>query len=114
MARIFPVVAALAGIAFIVMPVQAQMGATGGGMSSNPGGATSSGTMAPAGSMTNQGNMQGNIGGQGNMRGGMGMQGNGQGSMGGRMMRGEAGERQMTECLNMAAAQQQPLTSCRQ
>jgi hypothetical protein len=27
-------------------------------------------------------------------------------------MRGDAGERQMTECLNSAAAQHQPLSSC--
>jgi hypothetical protein len=50
--------------------------------------------------------MQGNMGAQGKM----GMQG---GAQGGGMKRGAAGERQMTECLNMAAAQQRPLDSCR-
>jgi hypothetical protein len=68
--------------------------------------------------MSSQGggmNAQGTMGSQGAARGsaggGMGYQA--QATAGsGRMHRGDAAERQVTQCLNNAAAQHQPLTSC--
>jgi hypothetical protein len=56
-----------------------------------------------SGSMGAQGNMQGS-----QMNSGM----NYQAEAGSGHMRGAAGERQMTECLNNAASQNQPLSSC--
>ena len=96
--RLIATAAMVVGTTLFCLPVHAQMGATGGGMTSS-----GSGTMNPQGGpMGTQGNMQGNMGSQGNM----------QGNKGGRMMRGEAGERQMTECLNMAASQGQNYGAC--
>jgi hypothetical protein len=106
--RLIATAAVVVGTALFCLPVHAQMGATGGGTGS--GGMGPSGTMNPqGGAMGTQGNMKGNMGSQGNVQGNTGMQGN----MGGRRMRGEAGERQMTECLNMAASQGQNYGACR-
>ena len=107
--RLIATAALVVGTTLFCLPVHAQMGATGGGMTSS-GGMSAPRTMNPqGGSMGTQGNMQGNMGSQGNMQGNTGMQGN----MSGRMMRGEAGERQITECLNMAASQGQNYGACR-
>jgi hypothetical protein len=48
-----------------------------------------------------------------NSQGTMGMQGRMQGGGGRRGMRGDAGERRMTDCLNNAAAQHQSMDGCR-
>ena len=115
MQRVLPIAALVAAIGLFVVPAQAQMGATGGGMTNR--GAAPLGAMPPA-DRTNQGNMQGSMGTRGNAgdsmggQGNMGMRDGDQGSTAGRMMRNDAGERQITECLNMAAAQQRPLSSC--
>jgi hypothetical protein len=92
-------------------PTAPTMGGTAGTTSST--GMNNQGTMSgQSGSMATQGSM----GAQGNTYGsaGSGMGYQAQATPGpGRMRRGNAAERQMTECLNNAAAQHQPLDSCR-
>ena len=127
--RKLSVAALVAGTSLFCLPVLAQMGTT------NPQGTTqgtgttsgSMGTPRTTGPANPPGTMQGTTQGTGTTPGTMGtpratmgtqdtMQG---GSMqGGTMqgtprMRGEAGERQMTECLNMAAAQGGNYAACR-
>ena len=101
-----PIAAFAAGMALLSVTAQAQMGASGGGMTTNRG----AGSLTPmplSGSIGPQGNAQGNMGNAD------GLQGGAQGHAGHGMMRSDAGERQMTDCLNKASAQQRPLNSCR-
>lgn len=115
--RLATVAALAAGTALLfAMPAGAQTGTTGqetiqrGGAS--PSGSPGTTTRTPRDST---------MGGGGAATTGMGTQGGAQGmdrqqaaGQGGRMKGGEAAERQMTECLNMAAAQQRPLGTCQQ
>jgi len=77
------------------------MGPMGGGTTNSPGMSSQSGPMGA------QGNMESGSGSM-NQAGGM----NYQAQAGSSHMRGDADERQMTECLNRAASQQQPLSAC--
>jgi hypothetical protein len=119
--RLVTVAALVAGTALLYAPAQAQTGTTGqdtiqrGGAS--PSGSPGTTTNVPRGTMGTQdttgaqGTMkkQGAMGGQqGGMQGGMHDRQQAAGSG----MRGDAAERQMTECLNNAAAQQRPLSTC--
>jgi hypothetical protein len=135
----FATAAALAmGTALFCLPTQAQTGTSSPGTSSpgtssqstiDSGGASSGsvgagnapGTYSPSptptmggtagttssNSMGAQGNAYGSAG------GGMGYQAQATTTGSGRMHRGDAAERQITECLNNAAAQHQSLDSCR-
>jgi hypothetical protein len=127
--RKLSVAAFLAGTALFCLPSLAQTGST------NPQGITqgtgttpgSMGTPRTTGPANSPGTMQGTTQGTGTTpgtmgtpRAAMGTQNTMQGSsvQGGTMqgaprMRGAAGERQMTECLNMAAAQGGNYAACR-
>jgi hypothetical protein len=109
--RMIAMAALVAGTALFCLPVHAQMGATGGGMTSGGASGTvnSQGNTQGTATTTTQGNLQGNMGApQGTMQARMGKQAN----RGGRMMRGDGAERQMTECLNRAATQGQDYGAC--
>ena len=99
MSRVLSIAAFAAGVALLAVSANAQMGASGGGMTTSPASAPLK-TMPLGGSMGPQETMQGNMG-----------------TQSGRMTPGEAAvresDRQMTECLNTAAAQRRPLSSCR-
>jgi hypothetical protein len=96
----------------------ATMGGTAGttnstGMSSQ--GGTMSGHSGTMSGSSSTGSQSGTMGAQstarGSAAGGMGYQAQATGGSH-RMHRGDAAERQMTQCLNNAAAQHQPLSSC--
>lgn len=102
--RLVTVAALTAGAALLCVPAQAQTGATPG---TSPG-TTQQDTIQKGGADTT------GMGAQGTMRG-QGTKDRQQAAgPGGRMRGGEAAERQMTECLNSAAAQQRPLSTCQQ
>jgi len=135
MMRAVTTVTLLAGAALLCLPAQAQTG-TSATTTINSGGASPTGSVGTtsntprnnsSSTSTTMGPMGGgttNSPGMSSQSGSMGAQGymqdshmnsgrmNYQAQAGSGHMRGDAGERQMTECLNSAASQHQPLSTC--
>jgi hypothetical protein len=102
--------AALAvGTLALAAPTYAQTGVSGHGAinggAANPNGSVGTTSNTPRNAMSAQAGPD--------RQATMGMQGNMQSSMVRQGRRGDAGERQMTECLNTAAAQHQSMDGCR-
>jgi hypothetical protein len=120
--RLATVAALAAGTALLfAMPAGAQTGTTGqetiqrGGASPSGSPGTTTRTPRDTTTMGQGGAATTGMGTQGGMQGTAGSMDRQQAAgQGGRMKGGEAAERQMTECLNMAAAQQRPLSTCQQ
>ena len=109
--RIATTAALVAGTFLLCIPAQAQTNSTGRGTSSNSASMGSMGSGAQNGSGMNSSDT--NSSGRGQSANAVA-----QGGMNDQMNRpaggrGEMNERQMTECLNNAAANRQPLGSCR-